>query len=192
MMKDNQAKHIIEDLLPLYEEGLLSAETTAWLEEQAKNNIEYANLLELSSKALPNTVINSSIDSTKMFQQINRKLAMYQIIFVALSFLLAINTSLLNESFGFVLWYAVLGVVSFLFYKDFKIVLYLSLLPIFFWSVGTNIIDYFNGHYMEGITILEFLTSSLFGSLVLSVLHFAFALIGALIAWIILKLIERD
>lgn len=191
-MKDNQTKHIIEDLLPLYEEGLLSAETTAWLEEQAKNNIEYAKLLELSSQALPNTVIKSSVDSTKMFQQINRKLAMYQIIFVALSFLLAINTSLLNESFGFVLWYAVLGVVSFLFYKDFKIVFYLSFLPIFFWSVGTNINDYFNGHYMEGITIFEFLTSSLFGSLVLSVLHFAFALIGALIAWIILKLMERD
>lgn len=191
-MKDNQVKHIIEDLLPLYEEGLLSAETTEWLEEQAKTNTEYSKLLELSSQALPNSVIDSPVDSKKMFQQIHRKIALYQIIFVALSFLLAINTSLLNDSFGFVLWYAVLGVVSYLFYKDFKIVFYLSFLPIFFWSVGTNMIDYFNGHYMEGITILEFLTSSLFGSLVLSVLHFVFALIGALIAWIILKLKERD
>jgi hypothetical protein len=192
MMNDKNVKHIIEDLLPLYEEGLLSEETQAWLEEQAKNNKEYAKLLAVSSQTLPETVIESPIDSKKMFQQINRRLAIFQIIFVGLSFLLAINTSILNESFGFILWYSVLGFVTFLFYKDMKIVFSIAFLPIFFWSIGSNIMNYYTGHYIEGVTFFRFVLDSFLGSMLLSVIHFIFAIIGSIIAWLVLKLQERN
>ncbi len=45
-------KAIIEDLLPLYHEGLLSEETTKWLEEEANQNKDYQRLLSLSERQL--------------------------------------------------------------------------------------------------------------------------------------------
>ncbi len=191
-MKDDVKKHIIEDLLPLYEEGLLSEETAVWLKGELQQNEDLKELVELSGKDLPKTEIESPVDTNKMFQHINRRLSLYQIIFVGLSFLLAIHTSILNNSFGFILWYTVLGSITFLFYKDLKIVFYIAFLPIFFWSIGTNISDYYAGHLIPGTTFLEFLTNSVLGSLLLSVIHFIFALIGSLIAWLILKLQERN
>ncbi|WP_261179435.1 hypothetical protein [Anaerobacillus sp. CMMVII] len=70
MMKAKTLKHIIEDLLPLYEEGLLSEETTAWLEEQARTNDEYAKLLQLSAQSLPKGEIESPVDSKKCFNKL--------------------------------------------------------------------------------------------------------------------------
>ncbi len=67
-----------------------------------------------------------------MFKQIHRKLSMYQMIFIGVSFLLAVQTSLLNESLGFILWYTVLGLLSYLFYKDVKLVFLIAFVPTFF------------------------------------------------------------
>lgn len=191
-MKDKDIRHIIEDLLPLYAEGMLSEETTAWLEKQAKTNEEYGEWLKLAKEDLPQAELESPVDSQKMFQRVNRKLAMFQIIFVSISFLLAVNTALINESFGFILWYTVLGCITYLFYKDWKIVFYISFLPVFFWSIGSDIINYIRGHYLEGTTIVEFITGSLFGSVLVSLIHLLFAIIGCIIAWIIIKLKEGE
>lgn len=192
MMSEEQIQHIIEDLLPLYEEGLLSPETERWLEEQANRNKDFKNLLTLSKQSLPKASIQSPVDTKKMFQQIHRKLALYQIIFVALSFLLAIQTSLLNDSFGFILWYTVLGFVTFIFYKDMKIVFFISFLPIFLWSMGSNLMIYFNGHFYGEMTVARFFLEFVLGSLMLSIIHFVFAVIGMTIAWLVLKLKERN
>ncbi|MCD8510346.1 MAG: hypothetical protein LRY73_11125 [Bacillus sp. (in: Bacteria)] len=189
-MKDKDIRHIIEDLLPLYAEGMLSDETTAWLEKQAKNNEEYGEWLKLAKEDLPQTELEPPVDSQKMFQKATRKLAMFQIVFVAISFLLAVNTALINESFGFILWYTVLGCITYLFYKDWKIVFYISFLPVFLWSIGSDILGYVRGHYLEGTTIIELVTGTLFGSVLLSFIHLLFAIIGCIIAWIILKLRE--
>lgn len=53
-------KAIIEDLLPLYHEGLLSEETTKWLEEEANQNKDYQRLLSLSERQLTDEQKKSS------------------------------------------------------------------------------------------------------------------------------------
>ncbi|WP_261179436.1 hypothetical protein [Anaerobacillus sp. CMMVII] len=63
-------------------------------------------------------------------------------------------------------------------------------MPIFLWSIGSNAIDYSNGHIIPGTTFLEFFTSSVLGSALVSIIHFLFAIIGSVIAWLILKLKE--
>ncbi|WP_078544045.1 hypothetical protein [Litchfieldia alkalitelluris] len=182
--KVNQA--IVEDLLPLYSEGLLSAETTKWVEQQLESNEELKNIANHITSDLPTPEIVSSIDHEKMFKQINRRLSLYQMIFVAISFFLAIQTSLLNESFGFILWYAVLGALTFQFYKDWKLVLFISIMPIFLWSLSSNIMDFTSGS-VEGISFLPFLGQSILGSLFLSIFHGLFAILGSIIVWLFLK-----
>ena len=46
---DKPVRSIIEDLLPLYHEGLLSEETTQWLEEQVKGDEELQSLVAQTS-----------------------------------------------------------------------------------------------------------------------------------------------
>ncbi|MCH1625635.1 hypothetical protein [Fredinandcohnia quinoae] len=188
---DKQIRSIIEDLLPLYNEGLLSEETTNWLEEQVKRNDDFQNLLKHTVEPLEKEAINTTIEHEKMMKRINRKLSIYQIIFVAISFFLAIKTSILNESFGFILWYAVLGLLTYLFYKDFKIVLYISLLPIFIWSLGSNLTDYQSGNIDDNQTFSVFFFMSMVGSLLLSLIHFIFALLGSMMGFLIIKIKER-
>lgn len=187
---DKPVRSIIEDLLPLYHEGLLSEETTRWLEEQVKKDKELQALVAQTSRPLQNEEIESTVDHEQMIRKIKRKLSVYQLIFMAISFFLAIKTSMLNESFGFVLWYAVLGVLGYLFYKDMKIVFLISFIPIFIWSVGINIGDYLEGH-VPGMTFPSYLISSFMGSLMIALIHFLFAFIGCIIGFLILKIKEE-
>ncbi len=82
----SRIKYIVEDLLPLYQEDLLHAETKEWLEEQLENSEEYRLLLQRLSQPLPQPEIETSIDYHRMMGKIGRKLSLYQIVFVALSF----------------------------------------------------------------------------------------------------------
>ncbi|MFD2042693.1 hypothetical protein ACFSTA_00055 [Ornithinibacillus salinisoli] len=187
---DKHVRHIVEDLLPLYEEGLLSNETTKWVEEQIEENGELQKLAQrlqnpLEKEEVPNT---SEGSRDKMFKKINRRLSLYQIIFVALSFLLAIQTSLLNDSFGFILWYTVLGIVSYLFYSDMKMVFLLSFIPIFIWSVVDGISDYLAGHIAMDASLFMYGFDVLQMAIFVSVIHYLFALVGSVIGLLIKKL----
>ncbi|KAA6447780.1 hypothetical protein [Bacillus swezeyi] len=185
-MKD-KARSIFEDLLPLYHEGLLSKETAEWIEEQAENDAELQKLLKMSGAALPTEDIESSVHEGQMFKRINRKLSLYQIIFTVISFFLAMKTSLLNESFGFILWYAVLGLVTYLFYRDMKIVLLLSFIPIFVWGIS----DILGGWgAADGIGFAEQLLYSVSGAFILALIHCLFTIVGSLIGWLCVKLKE--
>ncbi len=135
MMKDKE-RSVFKDLLPLYHEGLLSKESAEWIEEAAENDEELQKLLKMTEAELPKEHIESTVHESQMFKKINRKLSLYQLMFTAISFFLAIHTSLLNESFGFILWYAVLGLAVYLFYRDMKLVILLSFAPIFIWGWG--------------------------------------------------------
>ncbi|MFS0863931.1 hypothetical protein [Fredinandcohnia sp. 179-A 10B2 NHS] len=188
---DKHVQSIVEDLLPLYNEGLLSETTTEWLEKQIKGNEELEKIVKQSSTPLVKEEIESPVEHDKMIKAIKRKLSIYQLIFVGLSFYLAINTSILNESFGFILWYAVLGVVTFLFYKDMKIVFYISVLPIFIWSIGGSISDYVNGQIDHTQSFIKFLLQTTAGSFFLAMIHYLFALIGSVMGLLILKIKER-
>ncbi|MCY8385299.1 hypothetical protein MOC94_19235 [Bacillus haynesii] len=188
MMKDKE-RSIFKDLLPLYHEGLLSKETAEWIEEAAENDEELQKLLKMSEAELPKEQIESSVHESQMFKRINRKLSLYQLMFMAISFFLAIRTSLLNESFGFILWYAVLGLAVYLFYRDMKLVILLSFAPIFIWGMG----DILAGWDAAGGTgVVEHLLYAVFGAFVLAVIHCFFAAVGMMIGWLFLKLKERS
>ncbi len=178
---------IIRDLMPLYNENLLSNETTEWVNEHLENCNECKALVEASSTELSPEPIENIMNQEVMFKKINRKLSMYQIIFVGLSFLIAINTSLLNESFGFILWYPVLGAVTYLFYKDMRLVFLLSFVPIFLWAFSSNLLDFINSSYLD-MSLLEVLSHSLISSTTISLFHVIFAFIGSIIGLLIIKI----
>lgn len=188
---DKHVRSIIEDLLPLYNEGLLSEDTTKWLEEQVEKSEELAMLVSQTNIPLEKEKIESPVDHDRMIKGIKRRLSIYQIIFVGISFFLAIHTSLLNESFGFILWYAVLGLLTYLFYKDMKIVFYISFIPMFIWSLGGNLSDYYAGHIDHSAQFVSFFFQSVGGSILLAMIHYGFALVGNLIALLIRKIWER-
>lgn len=187
MMENNC--YVVMDLMPLYVEGLLSEKTTELVHAHLDSCDTCKNLYESSSIDIDvqKPPKENTMDKEIMFKKISRKLSTYQIIFVILSFFLAINTSLINESFGFLLWYPVLGVLTYLFYKDFKIVFMLSFIPIFLWDFGRIIISRFSSGY-GGINFISFFLENLFSSSIFSLFHLIFALIGAVIGLLILKL----
>jgi len=183
---DHRKQAIIEDLLPLYNEGLLSEETTTWLEEQIHENEDLQKLVNQTATPLLKEEIESPIQHDKIITKIKRRLALYQLIFVGLSFYFAIQTSLLNDSFGFTLWYAVLGLLTYLFYNDMKIVFYVSFIPIFMWSIGGNMSDYAHGKIDS--SFVPFLLQSVMGSILVSMIHYIFAFIGSLIGFFYMKI----
>lgn len=189
----NKDCFIIEDLLPLYNEGLLQDETVEWLELHLDDCQNCQELVQLSKEPIEVEAINSSVDQDKMFKKINLKLSIYQIIFVGLSFFFAIKTSLLSESFGFILSYTVMGLVTYLFYRNFKIVIAIAFLPIFLWSTADTIILMTSGqpYGAPDQNAVSFFFSSMLGAAFLAIIHLAFALIGSIIGLLILKLKER-
>lgn len=168
---------IVEDLLPLYNEGLLSDETEDWVKEHLNNCLHCKALEQVTTDKIMEEVISSPINYEKMISKITFKLSLYQMAFIGLSFFLALKTTLLNDSFGFILSYAVLGFVTYLFYKNFKIVSGIAFLPVFFWSIGTT-------------ASLNELISSILGSILIAGIHLAFAVIGALVGLLLLKIRE--
>ncbi|GIN22465.1 zf-HC2 domain-containing protein [Siminovitchia fordii] len=171
----NKDCYIAEDLLPLYNEGLLQDETSAWMEEHLESCDDCRELAKLSSEPVDKDAVQSPVDNDKMFAKINLKLSIYQIIFVALSFFFAMKTSLLNESFGFILSYAVLGFATYFFYQRLMIVITIAFLPTFLWSLAQSV--------NESVSVLE----AIWGASFLALIHLLFAIIGSLVAFLLLK-----
>lgn len=183
-MDDKTIRSIIEDLLPLYNDGLLSEETARWFEEQIRGNEEYRQLLELSRKPVPAPEpAVPPAEYEKMMNKIRRKLSVYQLMLMAISFFMAISTSMMGNSFGFILWYAVLGLAAYLFYRDIKIVLLVAFVPIFLWIFGGMIVDWMQGHVTDA-GFFRHLMASLAGALLGAGLHTAFALAGTAVGWL--------
>lgn len=187
---DKHTQYIVEDLLPLYQEELLSDETKAWLETQLENNPEWQTLAKGLEEPLEKEAVPAitATEQDKMFKKINRKLAVYQVIFVIISLILAFQTSIWNDSFGFILWYTVLGFVIYLFYSKMKIVFLFSFVPIFIWSMFEGFSDYVAGPEMStfalGFEVFQM-------AIMTSVIHYVFAFIGSLIGLIINKLTHK-
>lgn len=171
--------YIAKDLMPLYHEGLLHEETAAWLQEHLASCGECREYATLTSEPIEETGISSPIDNDKMFAKIHLRLSVYQIIFVAISFFFAMKTSLLNNSFGFILTYAILGFVTYLFYKRFLIVAAITFLPNFIWSFADSPQD------------STFVPEMLIGAAFVALIHLMFALAGSLIAFLLLKFLKE-
>jgi hypothetical protein len=182
---------IVEDLLPLYNEQLLKEETKHWIEEHLRECESCCSLSKQVKRELPKENLSSSSDSNLILKKVNRRLSSYQIIFVALSFFFAVKTSMLNSSFEFVLWYTVLGLITYLFYKDVKIVFLLAFIPIFLWSVGESVLDYTSGNYDKSVSFISFLLSCIMGAVFTSLIHYIFSVIGSVIGMLIEKIMYR-
>lgn len=166
---------IAEDLLPLYNEGLLQDETAVWLKDHLSSCDNCRGLEELSKEPIEKNALQSPVDNDKMFSKINLKLSVYQVIFVALSFFFAMKTSLHNESFGFILSFTVLGFVTYFFYHRLILVITIAFLPTFLWSVGQSM--------NEEISVLD----AVWGAGFLALIHLIFAIAGSLVAFLLLK-----
>lgn len=167
--------YIVEDLLPLYHEGLLQDETKEWVQQHIETCENCKELLALSKEDIEIEPIQSTVNHDAMMKKIQVKLSLYQIIFVGLSFYFAIQTSLLNNSFGFILSYTILGVITYVFYKNIWVVIAIAFLPNFIWSL---------------IDISAWNVHSILGSILIGVIHLGFAIIGSIIGWLILKVRE--
>lgn len=181
----NKDCFIVEDLLPLYAEDLLQPETASWLNQHLTTCPECAELVSLTEESFQHN-IESSTDHTKMISKIKLKLSVYQIILVAISFFFALKTSLLQDSFGFILSYTLLGVLTYLFYRNGWVAALIAFLPIMLWSIAESILDFSTGE----LNISQFLIS-IPGAAILASFHLLFTLLGCIIAILILKLLER-
>ncbi|GIP38455.1 hypothetical protein J31TS4_17350 [Paenibacillus sp. J31TS4] len=186
-MDNKTQRHIVEDLLPLYVEGLLSEETARWVEEQARDDEQLAELLQTARQPLPSEPVPEQPDYETMMKRIKRRLSLYQMLFTAISFYLAMRASLLNESFGFIGWYCLFGAVTYLFYKDSKLVFLLAFVPIFLWSLGDTLSDMGKGETIYGGIAAGFLPA-MAGAALTAALHYGFALAGNAMGWLIVKI----
>ncbi|WP_270166127.1 hypothetical protein [Paenibacillus sp. SYP-B4298] len=188
---DRRVRYIIEDLLPLYHENLLQPETKQWLEEQLGSSDEYQELAQHAAQPLqitPSELPPPAADYSAMIRRIQRRLSLYQLLFVALSFFLALQTSLLNNSFGFILWYTVLGLLTYLFYRSAVTVLAISAAPILLWSLGQSIAEWASGS--GGDSLIIYVLQSFASGALLALLHGGFAMMGCCMGWLIRKLRE--
>src|SRR5690625_1250425 len=124
---------IVEDLLPLYEEGLIQPETKTWIDDHFKLYPTCAITAVLSYSPLQIEVMPEPMYHEKMMSNITFKISIYQLILVDISFFLAIQTSIVKENFVFILAYTLLGLVTYLFYKNIFIVMLVSFVPVFAW-----------------------------------------------------------
>lgn len=179
---------IVEDLLPLYNEELLSEESTAWLEKHVASCTHCQQLTHQSKQPLRVKTEPPAGDMQEMFHKINRKLSYFQITFMTISLVFAMTTSLLNDSFHFILTYTILGVITYLFYKQFRLVFFVTFIPIFIWFFGIATNDYINGDMIDGLGVGKFLLSTLYGGTITASIHVVFSLIGGLIGLVLLKM----
>lgn len=187
---------IVEDLLPLYEEGLVQAETAQWIEQHLASCASCSSVTNIEMPTpepiRPEMTAEKTIAKTKL------KLAVYQMLFVALSFIFAMSTAIFTEKgFGFILSYFLLGAVTYGFYRSWLFTIALSLVPIFIWTMFDTILTYSSVsawwneslHYYSPVGVIIQL---LFGGVLTAVIHTLFAALGAAFIVLIQKAFQRE
>lgn len=183
---------IVEDLLPLYEEDLLQTETKNWVDHHLTSCKPCSQLANIEFEAL-SALPKPETSAEQMMQRAQVKLTIYQILFVLLSFVFAMNTSLLNESFAFILSYFILGAVTYYFYQNVVLTVLLASIPIFIWTIFDSIQSFssLQAWYADQIGYYSspfFMFSQLaLGGLLMALIHTLFAMLGALTVYLIKK-----
>ncbi len=176
---------IVQDLLSLYEEDLLQPETRKFVEEHLKSCQECQHIAEQSQIPLP-AGARQHADSKKMIRKITVKLTTIQIFFVAIAFILAMGTTLMNDGTGFILTYAILGVVTYLFYRSVLVAILLAGVPNFIWNCLLYMTDWFGEFYASSFSEAFQL------ALMTLIIHLLFTFIGIMIGFSILKIREEN
>ncbi|WP_155592554.1 zf-HC2 domain-containing protein [Lysinibacillus cavernae] len=164
---------IIEDLIPLYKKQVLQAPTIDFIEQHLANCPQCQQLVH--SQRIQNEYL-----------PMKRTLSFFHIIFIVLSFMFAINSSLLGNQKGFVISYALFGCLSYLFYKNVWIVFIISSVPVFVWAIINNLN---NGLYTTSYSLTE-LGALVIGASYIALLHTIFALLGAALAILLRRIFK--
>lgn len=187
---------ITEDLLPLYEEDLVQPETKQWIEQHLADCPNCKNLTAEMEALPPLTPPKKA--AAKMIQHAHLKLTIYQLLFVILSFAFAMNTSLLNESFAFILSYFILGIVTFYFYRHTVLTLLLAFIPIFIWTIYASIDSYgsYSKWYADQImhysSTASLMMNSILGGVWTASIHTLFTGLGIIVVKLIIQAFKRE
>ncbi|MGN7477066.1 zf-HC2 domain-containing protein [Solibacillus silvestris] len=188
---------IAEDLLPLYEENLVQTETKQWIEQHLASCPNCKKLTSIEMEALP-PLTPPKKAAAKMIQHAHLKLTIYQLVFVILSFAFAMNTSLLNESFAFILSYFILGIVTFYFYRHIILTLLLAFVPIFIWTIYAAIASYgsYSKWYADQIThyssTASLVMNSVSGGVWTAFIHTLFTVLGILVVKLLIQAFKKE
>ena len=181
----NKECAIVQDLLPLYEEELLKEETKRFVEEHLQSCQKCRHLAELSQIPLP-AQVEPGASSKKMIQNITVRLTTIQIFFVAIAFILAMSTTIMNDNKTFILTYAILGAVTYLFYRSALVAVLLAGVPNFIWNCLLYMTDWFGEFYAESFS------EALQLALTTLLIHLLFIVIGIIIGFCIFKILEEN
>ncbi len=169
----SQECSIVEDLIPLYKKQALQKPTIAFIEQHLASCQKCQQLT--SQKQLP-------IEYLPM----KRTLSFFHIVFIVLSFMFAINSSLLGNQKGFVISYALFGCLSYLFYKNIWIIFIISSVPVFVWAIINNLN---NELYTTSYSLTE-IGALIVGAGYIALLHTIFALLGAAFAILLRRIFK--
>ncbi|MEB2282043.1 zf-HC2 domain-containing protein [Lysinibacillus xylanilyticus] len=156
---------IVEDLLPLYKKQVLQATTVKFV-EQHLTICEHCQQLATSKQSLGYHLL------------MKRTITLFHLVFIVLSFMFAINSSLLGNQTSFAISYAIFGCLTYFFYKNIWIVFAISSVPVFVWAIINNIN---NSLYVTHYSLTE-IGTLLIGASFIATLHTIFALFGAAFA----------
>ncbi|MCM3671030.1 zf-HC2 domain-containing protein [Mesobacillus maritimus] len=176
---------ITQDLLPLYEEELLQQETKQFVDEHLQSCQECRQIAEQSQISLAPKV-KPGLSSKKMIREVTMRVTTIQIFFVALAFLLAMSTSNMNGSVGFVLTYTLLGTITYLFYRSMILAFFIAAVPTFLWSCLMYMTDLLGNFYTDS------LSEAIGIVLITFVVHMLFTIIGIAIGFCIRKILEEN
>lgn len=187
---------IIEDLYPLYEEELVHEDTATFIEEHLKSCSECSNRLLNKQSKLTAPVEKSKVSAAVSVKKTQSKLAVYQLLFMLLSFYFAMTTNLFTESFDFILTYFILGLVIFLFYRSWLLTLLIAFLPVFFigfheTAMVPNAYRLYKVDHLGG-NIFVFIWMHVMGAGFTAAIHTLFAMLGAIVALFMTKLKKED
>lgn len=189
---------IVEDLLPLYEEDLLHKETVDWIDTHLSTCESCRSRANETLAAFPAAPIKPKKTAAAMMKNVRSKLAIYQLLFVLLSFAFAMSTSIFADSFQFILSYFLLGFSTFYFYRSWIFTILISMMPIIIWSIYDTIASYGSYHQwytqaLENHGSVAGLFGMLLGSsLLMGIIHTLFAALGAVVALLTMKITEKE
>lgn len=187
---------IIEDLYPLYEEGLVHEHTATFIEEHLKSCSQCSNRFLSKQSELNAPVEKSKVSAAISIKKTQSKLAVYQLLIMLLSFYFAMTTNLFAESLDFILTYFILGLVTFLFYRSWLLTFLIAFLPVFFigfyeTAMAPNAFRLYKSDYLGG-NIFAFIWMHFIGATFTAILHTIFAMLGAVVALLITKLKKEE
>ena len=170
----SQECSIIKDLLPLYVTRDLQTDTLHFIENHVASCKHCQKLINQKTTSAQN-------------RSMKRTFGFFHLLFIVLSFMSALNSSLLGNNFSFILSYALFGCLTYLYYNNVWIVFVISFTPVFVWAIINNS---FTSLYINHTSVSD-MSELIVGACFISILHTIFALFGSAIAIILKKITKK-